>query len=166
MSQRGESMSLSYKKLWKLLIDRNMKKKDLRELSGISSASMAKLGKNENVTTEVLVKICTALKCDISDIMEIEEDQFDYIDIQKVKVFTLYSSIELFSGTGGLALGLQQSGFDHRALLEWDKDSCDNIKSNIERGYPLVQHWNVIQTDVRLVHYDDFGRFSTSEKEK
>jgi DNA-binding Xre family transcriptional regulator len=67
-------MSLSYKKLWKLLIDRNMKKKDLRELSGISSASMAKLGKNENVTTEVLVKICTALKCDISDIMEIEED--------------------------------------------------------------------------------------------
>jgi DNA-binding Xre family transcriptional regulator len=58
-------MSLSYKKLWKLLIDRNMKKKDLRELSGISSASMAKLGKNENVTTEVLVKICTALKCDI-----------------------------------------------------------------------------------------------------
>lgn len=51
---RGESMALSYKKLWKLLIDRNMKKKDLRELSGISPASMAKLGKNENVTTDVL----------------------------------------------------------------------------------------------------------------
>lgn len=63
-------MALSYKKLWKLLIDRNMKKKDLRELSGISPASMAKLGKNENVTTEVLVKICKALKCDISDIVE------------------------------------------------------------------------------------------------
>ena len=67
-------MSLSYKKLWKLLIDRDMKKKDLRELTSISPASMAKLGKNENVTTDVLVKICTALKCDISDIMEIEED--------------------------------------------------------------------------------------------
>ena len=67
-------MALTYKKLWKLLIDKNMKKKDLRELSGISSASMAKLGKNDNVTTEVLVKICTALKCDISDIMEMEED--------------------------------------------------------------------------------------------
>lgn len=67
-------MALSYKKLWKLLIDRNMKKKYLRELSGISPASMAKLGKNQNVTTDVLVKICTALKCDISDIMEIEED--------------------------------------------------------------------------------------------
>ena len=69
----------------------------------------------------------------------------------------LYSSIELFSGTGGLALGLQQSGFDHRALFEWDKDSCDNIKANIQRGFPLVQHWNVIQTDVRLVHYDEYG---------
>lgn len=67
-------MSLSYKKLWKLLIDRNMKKKDLRELAGISPASMAKLGKNENVTTDVLVKICTALKCDIANIMEMEED--------------------------------------------------------------------------------------------
>ena len=74
-----------------------------------------------------------------------------------MKVFVLYSSIELFSGTGGLALGLQKSGFDHRALLDWDKDSCDNIKANIEKGYPIVQHWNVIQTDVKLVHYDDFG---------
>jgi len=74
-----------------------------------------------------------------------------------VKVFVLYSSIELFSGTGGLALGLQQSGFDHRALLEWDKDSCDNIKANIEKGYSPVQHWNVIQTDVKLVHYDEYG---------
>ena len=51
-----------------------MKKKDLREAAGISTSSMAKLGKNENVTTEVLVKICKALKCDISDIMEIVED--------------------------------------------------------------------------------------------
>ena len=68
-------MSISYKKLWKLLIDRDMKKKDLREAAGISTASMAKLGKNENVTTDVLVKICNALKCDISDIMEILPDE-------------------------------------------------------------------------------------------
>ncbi len=64
-------MAVSYKKLWKLLIDRDMKKKDLCREAGISHASMAKLGKNENVTTDVLVKICTALKCDIGDIMEI-----------------------------------------------------------------------------------------------
>lgn len=62
-------MSVSYKKLWKLLIDRDMKKKDLCAAAGISHASMAKLGKNENVTTDVLVKICTALQCDIGDII-------------------------------------------------------------------------------------------------
>ncbi|XOQ48169.1 MAG: Helix-turn-helix domain-containing protein [Eubacteriales bacterium] len=67
-------MAVSYKKLWKLLIDKDMKKKDLREAAGISTSSMAKLGKNENVTTDVLVKICKALKCDISDIMEIKPD--------------------------------------------------------------------------------------------
>lgn len=67
-------MSISYKKLWKLLIDRDMKKKDLREAAGISTASMAKLGKNENVNTEILIKVCKALNCDISDIMEIVDD--------------------------------------------------------------------------------------------
>ncbi|ACL77159.1 MULTISPECIES: helix-turn-helix domain-containing protein [Bacillota] len=64
-------MSISYKKLWKLLIDRDMKKKDLREAAGISTASMAKLGKNENVNTDILIKVCKALDCDIADIMEI-----------------------------------------------------------------------------------------------
>lgn len=68
-------MAISYKKLWKLLIDRDMKKKDLRKVTGISTASIAKLGKNENVTTEVLEKICTTLKCDIGDIMEIVDDK-------------------------------------------------------------------------------------------
>ena len=66
-------MAVSYKKLWKLLIDRDMRKKDLCAAAGISHASMAKLGKNENVTTVVLVKICTALQCDIGDIMEITD---------------------------------------------------------------------------------------------
>ena len=67
-------MAISYKKLWKLLIDKDMKKKDLREATGICSASMAKLGKNENVNTDILVKICKALNCDVSDIMEIADD--------------------------------------------------------------------------------------------
>ena len=68
-------MSVSYKKLWKLLIDKDMKKKDLCIAAGISHASMAKLGKNENVTTDVLVKICTALQCDICDIIELTNDE-------------------------------------------------------------------------------------------
>ena len=65
------SLQMSYNKLWKLLIDRNMKKSDLRSVAGISSSSMAKLSKGENVTTDVLLKICEALNCDISDIVEV-----------------------------------------------------------------------------------------------
>lgn len=63
-------MAISYNKLWKVLIDKNMKKKDLQRLSGVSSATISKLGRNENVNTEILQKICTALNCDICDIME------------------------------------------------------------------------------------------------
>ena len=58
------------KKLWKLLIDRDLKKKDLRQMAGISASSITKLGKDENVNTEILERICKALDCDISDIME------------------------------------------------------------------------------------------------
>ena len=68
-------MKISYKMLWKLLIDREMMKKELAEQAGISTASIAKLGKNENVNTEILLKICTALKCDVSDIMEVVPDK-------------------------------------------------------------------------------------------
>lgn len=64
-------MIISYKKLWKLLIDRDLKKKDLREMAGISPSTIAKLGRNENINTEVLIKICRALDCDLKEIMEL-----------------------------------------------------------------------------------------------
>ena len=64
-------MGMSYKKLWKLLIDRDMIKKDLREGSGLSTASMAKLYRNKNVNTDVIVRVCNFLRCDISDICEV-----------------------------------------------------------------------------------------------
>jgi putative transcriptional regulator len=67
-------MSISYNKLWKLLIDKGMNKQDLKQLSGISTTSIAKLGKGENITTGVLLKICVALNCDIADIMEVTTD--------------------------------------------------------------------------------------------
>lgn len=78
-------MAVSYKKLWKLLIDRDMKKKELRAMTGISSASMAKLAKNENVTTDVLVRICTALGCELQDIMELTNDVVVSPEKQEVK---------------------------------------------------------------------------------
>lgn len=67
-------MKICYKKLWKLLIDKEMMKKDLAEKANISSASIAKLGRNENVNTDSLLRICEALECDVSDIMEVVED--------------------------------------------------------------------------------------------
>ena len=63
-------MRMSYNKLWKLLIDKGMNKSDLRTVAGISSSSLAKLGKGENVTTDVLLRICEALGCGLSDIAE------------------------------------------------------------------------------------------------
>ena len=63
-------MAVSYKKLWKLLIDKDIKKKDLCAQAGISSATITKMGKGGHVTTEVLLKICTALNCNVEDIME------------------------------------------------------------------------------------------------
>lgn len=63
-------MLISYNKLWKLLIDKGINKKELKRITGLSSASIAKLGKGDNITTDVLLKICEALNCDITDIME------------------------------------------------------------------------------------------------
>ena len=75
---------ISYNKLWKLLIDRGLKRTDLKTVCGISSASIAKLGKNENLTTGVLTKICKGLQCDISDIMEmIDVTEYEQKSIQK-----------------------------------------------------------------------------------
>ena len=68
-------MRISYNPLWKLLIDKGWNKKDLREKSGISTASVAKLGKGENITTDVLLRICEALDCNITDIMETFPDE-------------------------------------------------------------------------------------------
>lgn len=67
-------MHISYNKLWKMLIDKGMKKSDLKESAGISSASIAKLGKGENITTDVLIKICEAMNCHLEDIMETIEE--------------------------------------------------------------------------------------------
>lgn len=63
-------MRISYNKLWKMLIDKEMKKSDLKEKAGISSASLAMLGKGDNITTDVLLRICEVMDCRIEDILE------------------------------------------------------------------------------------------------
>lgn len=67
-------MRISYNKLWKMLIDKGINKRGLKELSGVSSASIAKLGKGGNITTDVLLKICETLHCRIEDILETVDD--------------------------------------------------------------------------------------------
>ena len=67
-------MAASYKKLWKLLIDRDLKKKDLQTLAGISNYTVSKLNRGDNVTTDVLGKICKALNCNINDLMEFVDE--------------------------------------------------------------------------------------------
>lgn len=68
-------MTVCYNKLWKLLIDRKMKKKDLVALSGVSKATIAKMSRDVNVSMEVLTKICNALQVDVGDIMEMIPDE-------------------------------------------------------------------------------------------
>ena len=69
-SKKVLKTQFSYNPLWKMLIDRGLKKRELQEMSEVSATSIAKLGRNENVTTEVLLRICESLNCDIQDIME------------------------------------------------------------------------------------------------
>ncbi|MDR1538129.1 MAG: helix-turn-helix transcriptional regulator [Clostridiales bacterium] len=73
-------MAVSYKKLWKILIDKDMKKKDLQKAAGVSWASVTKLSKGETVSMDILIKICKTLECDIGDIMELLPDE----DILKI----------------------------------------------------------------------------------
>lgn len=70
-------MRVSYNKLWKLLIDKRMKRVELRDLACISTCTLAKLGKDENVTMEILKKICKTLRCNVGDIMDILPDEDD-----------------------------------------------------------------------------------------
>ena len=79
-------MKANYKKLWHILLDRDMKKKELAQIAGVSTYTINKLNKNENVTVEVLGKICRALNCTLDDIMEFEEDE-------KQKIATLQAKI-------------------------------------------------------------------------
>ena len=67
-------MAVSYKKLWKLLIDKDMMKKELAQKANVSNDTLAKMNKGENVTTDVLVRICKALECNLDDIMELVDE--------------------------------------------------------------------------------------------
>ena len=98
-------MKACYDKLLKILIDRKMTKTDLRQQAKISSSTLAKIGKQEMVSSDVLVKICDTLQCDISDIVELVKDENEEFVVQndpnKLKV------VSMFSGAGGMDIGFE-----------------------------------------------------------
>ena len=115
-------MAVCYNNLWKLLIDKNMNKTELKEAAGISFNVMARMGKNETISFESIEKICSALNCDIGDIISITQETKEEA---KVKTFT---TIELFAGAGGLALGIEKAGFDTIGLIEFDKAASETLQ--------------------------------------
>lgn len=128
-------MGICYNKLWKLLIDKNMNKTDLKETAGISFNVLARMGKNEPISFESIEKICITLNCDIGDIIEIEKP------VKKDNNVTGFTSIELFAGAGGLALGIEKAGFNTIGLIEFDKDAAETLRVNRPK-------WRVIHEDI------------------
>ncbi len=137
-------MPVSYKKLWKILIDKNLERTDLKECAGISGNALAKMGKNETISAESIEKICIALNCNAGDILEIVNEP--------PKCHKKPTTIELFAGAGGLALGIEKAGFDTISLIEIDKNAADTLKCN-------RPEWNVICDDIANISCLDLEKY-------
>lgn len=133
-------MAVNYDKLWNLLEARKMNKTDLKETAGISFNVLARMGKNESISFESIEKICTALNCDVGDIVELEKSQ---------KWFT---TIELFAGAGGLALGVEKAKFNTLGLIEFDKNAADTLIHN-------RPDWRVIHDDIANISVLDLEEY-------
>lgn len=147
----GKIMAVCYDKLWKLLIDKKINKTNLKEASGISFNVLARLGKNEPVSFGSIEKICFALNCNIEDIIEIKNEN------SKETAKENLTSIELFAGAGGLALGIEKAGFDTLGLIEFDKDAADTLKLNRPK-------WRVIYDDIANISCLDLEAYFSIKK--
>ncbi len=137
-------MPVCYNKLWKILIDKNLKRTDLKECAGISFNVLAKMGKDETVSMESIEKICIALDCNVGDILEVVNDEKEATKKP--------TTIELFAGAGGLALGIEKAGFDTISLIEVDKDAADTLKCN-------RPNWNVICDNIANISCLDLEEY-------
>lgn len=144
-------MAVCYKKLWKMLIDKDMIKKDLRLQTGFSTTTMSKLSKNENVSMDVIEKICTVLKCDIGDIMEFvpdkkrnSEEGLRMMADEKIK-----NSNELEFAVFCIENVAAKLGVDAERVYQ-----AFTEKSNILNGY-IVPEYEVLHTQSREYIVDD-----------
>lgn len=122
-------MKVNYNKLWKLLIDKKMTKTDLSQKAKISSSTLAKIGKEEMVSAEVLTKICNALKCKTNEILDLVADKNEYE--APIPENGKYKVVSLFSGAGGMDLGFIQAGFQIIWANDFFKEAIDTYKKNI-----------------------------------
>lgn len=140
-------MAVCYEKLWDILDKKNMKRTDLKEAAGISFNVLARLGKEETVSLESIEKICTALDCNIGEMMDVVTDNH----CRKP------TTIELFAGAGGLALGVEEAGFETLGLIEFDKDAADTLKLN-------RPNWRVIHDDIANISKLDLEEYFSIKK--
>lgn len=138
-------MKACYDKLLKILIDKKMSKTDLRKQAKISSSTLAKIGKQEMVSSDVLVKICKTLQCDISDIVELIRDENEEFVIQndpnKLKV------VSMFSGAGGMDIGFINAGFE----IIWGNDFFEEAVNSYRKN--VGKH--IVYGDITKISSDD-----------
>ena len=138
-------MKACYDKLLKILIDKKMTKTDLRKQAKISSSTLAKIGKQEMVSSDVLVKICNTLQCDISDIVELVKDENEEYIVQnhpdKLKV------VSLFAGAGGMDLGFLNAGFEIIWANDFFEEAVNSYRKNIGK--------HMILGDITKISSDD-----------
>jgi len=161
-------MNITYRKLWTLLLEKGINRTILQNMTGISSASVAKLGRNENVNMDTLLKICSALKCNLNDIVETTETE-DWQGTHEQFLFeekatqpssptgTVFRLGELFCGPGGLAVGAMsakipggQFSIAHKWANDFDASTCDTYRRNLCPQNP----GSVICQDVRTLDID------------
>lgn len=138
-------MKVSYDKLWKMLIDKKMNKTELREKATISSSTLAKLGKEEIVSDDVLKKICDVLECKPVDIMEFIQDEEEKLVIKRTP--DKYEIISLFAGAGGMDLGFIQAGFNIIWANDILEDAIETYRNNIGN--------HIVNGDIRMISSDD-----------
>ncbi len=139
-------MKANYDKLWKLLIDKKMTRSDLRKKAKISSSTLAKIGKEEMVSADVLTKVCNVLQCSACDIIEmVKDDNEEFLDYKDTGKYTVVS---LFSGAGGMDLGFKQAGFDILWANDFEPDAVETYKRNIDKRIVLGDITKIKSSDI------------------
>lgn len=149
IKQKGQTediMKANYNKLLKLLIDKKMTKTDLREKAKISSSTLAKIGKEEMLSPDVLMKICDVLSCDIGDIVELVRDENEEYEVNhtpgRLKV------VSMFSGAGGMDLGFINSGFDIIWANDFFQEAVDSYRKNIGKHMIYGDITKILSSDI------------------